>query len=221
MKTMVNDVSKYANKDIIARLTYINPEDTQCLIYPLFEKKGSRWELLKTEDFGFYRNIKVNFADKRIKAGEFLDNMGEIVNIRINGKSQSNADNHLQLKQDPKGKEYCFMSYFPALGERISQIWIERFKEGANFYQILQSKMRFENLKQTSHFISDSEIYTSDILIKCEDDNDIYGPFLYTEKGDGIDVYADELFDNYVCAYEIDETYDITDEHNNILYSLR
>lgn len=218
---MVNDVSKYANKDIIARLKYINPEDTQCFVYPLFEKKGNRWELLKTEDFGFYRNIRVNFADKRIKAGKFFDEMGEIVNIRINGKSQSSADNHLLLKNDTqKGIEYCFMSYLPALGERVSQIWIERFKEGANFYQILQSKMRFENLKQASHFVSNSEIYTSDILIRCEDDSDVYGPFLYTEKEDGIDVYADALFDNYINAYEIDETYDITDEHNNILYSL-
>lgn len=218
---MVKDVSKYVGKDIIARLGLFrdDPEDTQCLVYPLFVKNGSHWDPILRSDFGSYKNIQVNLVHRQ-EAGDFIEDMGEIVNIRINGRKVQTAANHLELQPDNKGNEHCYMGYYPKLGERGSNIWIEQFKEGSSFCQIVQCGMQFEKLKQTHRFISDTEIYTSQILIECEDDYCEYGPFNYFKENGEITVSADELNDKFIKAYDIEETYDIPDEYNNKRYSL-
>lgn len=219
---MTKDVSAYVGKDIIARLALFNnnPEDTQCLVYPLFAKTGNHWGLIKTSDFGSYKNIRVSLVNRQ-EAGDFIDEMGEIVSIHINGKKLQTATNHLELQIDNKGNDYCYMGYHPKYGERGSQIWIEPFKDRTSFYQIVPCNMQFDNLKQTHRVMSDTKIFTSKILIECVDNEYKYGPFNYFEEDGEITVSSDDINDNFIKAYDVDVTYDIPDDHNRgILYSL-
>ena len=220
------DLKYYVGKEIIARLTTFpgkeeDENETKCLIYPIWEKNGNNWELIDRSDFGYYKTILV-YLTGGVKACNFIRDMGEIVNIRINRTNPNNQE-HLQLQEDIKGNLACNMRYSKERGERGSQIWIEEFKERSNFYQIVPCKMQFEDLKNSHHFVPDEEIYTNEILIQCEGSSFIYGPFKYDWDDDEITVSAPEANDYYIKHYDvdiIDETYDITDERNNIRYSL-
>lgn len=219
---MVGNLSKYVGAEIIARLSPTNDlEATQCFVYPLFikyHKMKKQWELINTEDFGSFRNIRVNLADKR-KGIDFCDKMGEIVNIRINPMNQASTENHLELKINNQLKTYCYMSFYPKLGERISQIWIEPFKEEDSFYQVISCNKDLDILKQTPSVDYNKIVYTSKILIYNENTSYMYGPFLYSKKDNVLDVYADKMLDQYINEYDIGETYDVADERNNKIYS--